>query len=131
MKYLLVLIVGLTTFAMVSYLQQAHASGYRVTNNYDVTVNNNFTTENNYSGISDKDLATIGAMTGAAAGLQFSPLTPRLQWGAAFSCLDSDSDDCGGALGLSKRNGNHMFTGILSGASDERQITIGIWGEFE
>lgn len=112
----------------------AFAGGYhhKIVNNYyvDRTYVTNVNNVANYTGVSRKDLVTIGAMTGSAAGHQFTRGTKSLQWSVSGSCVDSTADDCGLSGALSQRVGEVLLTGIVSGASDERMIVLSIGGTF-
>ncbi len=104
----------------------ACAGGYHhhTINNYDI---DNIT---NFTGVSHKDLVTIGALAGSAAGHQFMRATNDLQWSVAGACVDSDADDCGLSGALSRRVGDVLFTGMVSGASDERMLILSVGGTF-
>ena len=100
--------------------------------NPTVVVENWHTVKNvtNLTGISSDDLAAATAMSGAAASLVFSRATTQMQWALGGSCVDSSSDDCGFAGGISKFRDGLSVTGILSGASDDRMISFSLGGTF-
>lgn len=106
--------------------QHTTINNYEIDNHYTENVTN----VTNLSGVSNKDLATVSAMAGASSGHQFMLATKRLQWSVAGACHDSSADDCGLSGALSKRINNVLVTGIISGASDERQFIVSVGGHF-
>ena len=125
---------GLSMLAMVligiAAIGTANAGGYKIIKHYHSYNVTNVT--NNYSSVSGKDLATVGAMAGAASSHHFTRGTKSWQGSFGGACFDSSSDDCALSFAIGKRpeSGDYLYSLSVTGASDERLISGSIGWTF-
>lgn len=92
-----VIIIGASLMVIIFSLAEADASGYGRTTN----ITNNYGDTNITNGMSDGDIASMFAMTGALQGIHFDKSTRAVQQGVGVAYFqDGGTDSFGVAYGF-------------------------------